>query len=124
MYTTNTGGGVNSGGRKNYEFVIISKYIKHDLFRKIKFVYDNTDDWKIGGDIYKNYIEVCGDTMGNCSLTAETRVAYLQRVWKDACKNRIQNKALLQKRSAVYTVMQTKFQGTVNNVVCYRQRIS
>ena len=124
MGTTDTGGGVNSGGRKNYEFTIISKYIKHDLFRKIKFVYHNTDDQKIGEDIYKDYVEVCGDTMGNRSITAEMRVAYLQRAWKDACKNQIQNKALSQKRSDVYTIMQTKFQGTVNNVVCYRQRIS
>lgn len=112
-----TGSGVVSGRRKKEDFAIISKYIKHDLFRKIKFVYHSKDDWKIGGEIYNNYVIRCGDSMGSHSLTPDMRVAYLQSIWRDACDIQIQNKALSQKRSAVYTVMQTKFQGTVINVV-------
>ena len=114
---TNTVGGGVSGRRKNQDFAIISRYIKHDLFSLIKFVYDHKEDWKIGGEIYKNYVEVCGDSMGSRSLTDEMRSTYLQSIWRDACDIQIQNKALSQKRSAVYTVMQTKFQGTVTWVI-------
>jgi hypothetical protein len=88
---------------------VLVEYIKTDLFTKVKFVYVNAQ-WDVGGQIYNDYIKCCEGKMGS-SMTAPQRKQYMHTLWLGALTKKLQNKALIQKRSAIYTVMQNKFSG-------------
>ena len=45
------------------------------------------------------------------SMTDVVRDSYMEKIWMKALTKNIQKKALVQKRSAIYTVMQNKFSG-------------
>ena len=85
------------------------EYIKDDLFSKAKFVLGK-DDWEVGGMIYKDYIKCCKWKIGQ-SMTVEERERYMEKIWMRGLNKKLQKRALAQKRSAIYTVMQNKFTG-------------
>ena len=87
---------------------VIVKYMKDDLFPKVKFLY-STDDLAVGGRIYKDYKNKCENQIGAAGLTKANHNTYMEAVW--TLIKQIQKNALAQKRSAVYTVMQNKFSG-------------
>ena len=95
--------------RKDNQDVVI-KYIKDDLFPKVKFMYA-PDDLVVGGPIYNDYKIKCKNQIGDVGLSIASHKTYMEAVWNDALNKRIQKNALAQKRSAVYTVMQNKFSG-------------
>jgi hypothetical protein len=88
---------------------VLVEYIKNNLFTKVKFVYVNAQ-WEVGERIYNDYIKCCEGRMGS-SMTEAARKTYMQTLWLTALTKKLQNKALIQKRSAIYTVMQNKFSG-------------
>ena len=89
---------------------VIVKYMKDDLFPKVKFLY-STDDLAVGGQIYNDYKNKCENQIGAAGLTKASHNTYMEAVWNAALIKQIQKNALAQKRSAVYTVMQNKFSG-------------
>ncbi len=48
-------------------------------------------------------------------MTDEVRERYMEKIWMKALTKNIQKKTLVQKRSAIYTVMQNKFTGNLYN---------
>ncbi len=108
---------VSKQRRDDLEVVI--KYVKNDLFAKVKFIYDPKVDLAVmGGKIYKNYKRRCRDQIGGQGLTTETHDTCIEAVWTTAITKHIQKNALTQKRSAVYTVMQNTFSGMLPPVYC------
>jgi hypothetical protein len=107
MSTTIAGG----SKQKKDELEVVIKYIKDDLFAKVKFIYDPEVDLAVGGKIYADYKRKCGDQIGGIGLSAAGHDTYMEAVWTSAMTKHIQKNALAQKRSAVYTVMQNKFSG-------------
>jgi hypothetical protein len=89
---------------------VLVEYIKNDLFPKVKFVYDNKD-WDVGKKIYNDYLKKCKDKMGLRTKTETERKKHMEKIWLSAQTKDLQKKALVQKRSAVYTVMRNKFEG-------------
>jgi hypothetical protein len=89
---------------------VLVEYIKTDLFPKAKFVLGK-DEWDVGGRIYRDYIKCCHWRIGLQTMTEMERERYMERIWMRALNKKVQQKALVQKRSAIYTVMQHKFQG-------------
>jgi len=85
--------------------------IKNDLFPKAKFVLGK-DEWDVGGMIYKDYKKCCHGRTGLQTMTHVERQSHMEKIWMRALNKKIQKKALVQKRSAIYTVMQNKFTGT------------
>jgi hypothetical protein len=104
--------------QKRDDLEVVVKYVKNDLFAKVKFIYDPKVDLAVGGKIYKDYKRKCQDQMGGRDLTAETHDTYMEAVWTGAMTKHLQNTALTQKRSAVYTVMQNKFSGMFERGCC------
>ena len=100
---------VNKQMKADLEVVV--KYIKDDLFAKVKFIYDPKVDLAVGGKIYKDYERKCKDQIGGQGLARDSRDTYLENVWTNGLTKHAQKNALAQKRSAVYTVMQNKFSG-------------
>jgi hypothetical protein len=103
--------------KKANEEVVI-KYIKDDLFAKVKFIYGEKTDLVVGGKIYKDYKEKCKGRIVGSELTTQNHDTYLEAVWTSAMTNHLQKQALAQKRSAVYTVMQNKFSGKSEQKFC------
>jgi hypothetical protein len=100
--------------QKKADVEVVVKYIKEDLFPKVKFIYDPKVDLAVEGKIFEDYKKKCKDQIGGVGLVRENRDKYMEAVWTDALTRQVQKNALAQKRSAVYTVMQNKFTGKSN----------
>ena len=92
---------------------VLVEYIKIDLFPKAKFVLGK-DEWDVGGRIYRDYIKCCKGRTGLQTMTEVERERYMEKIWMRALTKKVQQKALVQKRSAIYTVMQNKFVGNLH----------
>jgi hypothetical protein len=97
--------------RKADDLGVIVKYIKNDLYPKVKFIYDPKIDLAVGGKIYHDYLNKCKDRIGGRSLTDQNYNDYMEALWTTGMTKHLQKNALAAKRSAVYTVMQNKFSG-------------
>jgi hypothetical protein len=102
---------IGASKQNKCDLEVVIKYIKDDLFAKVKFIYDPAVDLQVGGKIYKDYRSKCKDQIGGEGLSAAGLDTYMESVWTLAMVKHIQKNALAQKRSAVYTVMQNKFTG-------------
>ncbi len=102
---------ISGNKQKREDLEIVIKYVKNDLFAKVKFIYDPKVDLAVGGKIYSDYERKCKNLIGGRGLTAESHETYMEAVWTAAMTKHIQKNGLAQKRSAVYTVMQNKFSG-------------
>jgi hypothetical protein len=49
------------------------------------------------------------------TMTETQRERYMEKIWMRALNKKLQKKVLVQKRSAIYTVMQNKFTGNLDN---------
>lgn len=108
-----------SNKQKRDDLEVVIKYIKDDLFAKVKFIYDPEVDLAVGGKIYTDYKRKCKDQIGSQGLSTVSHDTYMEAVWTSAMIKHIQKNALAQKRSAVYTVMQNKFSGKSVPSFCY-----
>ena len=97
--------------QKEDDLGLIVKYIKNDLYPKVKFIYDAKVDLAVGGKIYRDYLNRCRDRIGGRSLTDQSRNDYMEALWTTGMTTHLQKNALAAKRSAIYTVMQNKFSG-------------
>jgi hypothetical protein len=107
---------------ENIDQRVLVEYIKNDLFPKAKFVLGK-DEWDVGGMIYKDYIKCCKGRIGLQTMTEVERERHMEKIWMRALTKKVQGKALVQKRSAVYTVMQNKFTGMLcNRKGCWKRK--
>jgi hypothetical protein len=97
---------------QSIDLKVLVEYIKNELFPKAKFVLGK-DEWDVGGTIYKDYIKCCQGRIGWRSMTETENERYMEKIWMKALNKKVQKKALVQKRSAIYTVMQNKFAGNL-----------
>ena len=109
-HTTMTRSAEELSRDEHIDMKVLVDYIKNDLFPKAKFVYGK-DDWDVGGRIYNDYIECCKGRIGLQTMTDVDRERHMEKIWMRALNKKIQKKSLVQKRSAIYTVMQNKFIG-------------
>ena len=89
---------------------VLVEHIKNDLFPKAKFVLGK-DEWDVGGTICKDCMKCCDGRIGMQTMTTSSRENHMKTIWMTALNKKLQKKALVQKRSAIYTVMQIKFTG-------------
>jgi hypothetical protein len=99
---------------EHIDLKVLVEYIKNDLFPKEKFVLGK-DKWEVGGMIYNDYIKCCNGRIGLQTMVEVVRERYMEKIWMRALNKKLQMKALVQKRSAIYTVMQNKFTGNLHN---------
>jgi hypothetical protein len=93
---------------------VLVEYIKNDLF-PAKFVLGK-EEWDVGGMIFNDYIKCCDGRIGLKTMWRRLKEKrnYMEKIWMTALNKKIQ-KALVQKRSTIYTVMQNKFTGSAHN---------
>jgi hypothetical protein len=110
--TRMTTGAAQHSRDENIDMKVLVEYIKNDLFPKAKFVLGK-NEWDVGGQIYNDYIKCCNGRIGLQTMTADVRERYMETIWMKALNKKVQKRALVQKRSAIYTVMQNKFIGNM-----------
>ena len=98
---------------ENIDQRVLVECIKNDLFPKAKFVLGE-DEWDVGGTIYRDDIKCCKGRIGLQTMTEVERERYMEKIWMRALDKKVQQRALVQKRSAIYTVMQNKFAGNLH----------
>jgi hypothetical protein len=94
---------------------VLVEYIKNDLFPKAKFVLGK-DEWEVGGMICNDYItKCCNGRIGLHTMMEVVRERSMEKIWMRALNKKLQMKALVQKKSAIYTVMQNNCTGNLHN---------
>lgn len=98
----------------------LSKWAKNDLFRFVKFLHNGKEDVAIGGELYLYFVRTFRENPKLLPGVTELQHAtinkdmYMDRLWSEAVSRQIVNNALALKRSAIYTVMQNRFQGNLS----------
>jgi hypothetical protein len=107
---------------ENIDQRVLVECIKNDLFPKAKFVLGK-DEWDVGGMICKDCTKCCKGRIGLQTMTEVERERHMEKIWMRALNKKVQGKALVQKRSAVCTVMQNKFTGVLcNRKGCWKRK--
>jgi hypothetical protein len=101
---------------KKEDLVVLSQWVKGDLFEKVKFLYNPEKDLQVDGVLYNEFVKDCkGRLVGlNCPLaTREYRRMYVELLWKEANgkKRNVVANGLTVRRSSVYSAMQNRFVG-------------
>ncbi len=111
------GAGVNSNQSICKEdYVVLKNWVKEELFEKVKFLYNQTSELRVGGVLYKKFVRDCKDRLvglkgGNAG--DESDKFYLELLWTAANGKRKNMIAmgLTTKRSTVFSSMQNQFIG-------------
>ena len=69
---------VTGSKQKKADEEVVIKYIKDDLFAKVKFIYGEEEDLKVGGKIYDDYKKKCKDRIGGSGLSTDNHDMYLE----------------------------------------------
>jgi len=91
--------------------LILSMYVKEEMYYGVKFLYDPKEDLAIGGVIYNHFCKHCSNKLEGVKSyqTQREKEIYIKFLWKNATEERVQQDSLAVKRSSVYTVMQNRF---------------
>jgi hypothetical protein len=98
------------------DLVLVSRWVKTDLFERVKFLYNPEKDLQVNGILYNLFVNDCkGRMVGLKSplATGEYRKMYVQFLWQEANKKKrnIVTNGLTSRRSSVYAAMQNRFVG-------------
>jgi len=93
------------------DLLILSTYVKEDLYYGVKFFYDPKKDLVRRGRVFNHFYKICRKRLEGVKDYDNDREKewYISHLWQTATEDRIQQDSLSLKRSSVYTVMQNRF---------------
>ena len=101
------------------DLLLLSTWVKKELFMKVKFLYNPEKDLRIKGPIYNLFVSTCKNRLIGMKVHAgksdDFKENYTQALWSRATnkKKNIITDGLNIKRSGVYTLTQGRFTGTL-----------
>jgi len=105
------------------DLLLLSTWVKKELFLKVKFLYNQEKDLRIGGSIYNLFVLTCKSRLIGMKVHAgkseNFKDNYIQGLWSRATnkkKNCITD-GLNTRRSGVYTLTQSRFIGMFLDVI-------
>jgi hypothetical protein len=98
------------------DFAVLKRWVRDVLFEKVKFLYNNAQDLRVGNALYNKFVRDCKDRLVGLKYTTggtEPEKVYLELLWTTANgKNRnIVSTGLTTRRSTVFSSMQNQFTG-------------
>jgi hypothetical protein len=98
------------------DFAVLKYWVRDMLFEKVKFLYNNSVDLRVGNALYNKFVRDCNDRLVGLKNTAagsEAERVYLELLWTTANgKNRnMVASGLTTRRSTVFSSMQNQFTG-------------
>lgn len=99
------------------DLTILSRWVKKELFVKVKFLYNPETNLMINGKIYNMFLLDCKDRLVGLKLLAasdsDCRRRYAHALWNQATKKRrnLIADGLNTRRSSIYSATQNRFNG-------------
>ena len=92
----------------------LREWVKTELFKRVKFIYNPKKDLAVGGKIYQLFLYNCRDNLVGLETkeakeSKHFREMYVHRLWNDNKKN--VTKEIANKRTAVYSTYHARFIG-------------
>lgn len=105
---------------------IVPRWVKNELFERVKFLYNPAVDLKVGGRIYIKFVNDCKSRFVGTKKTAldatpvekkeieEFNQMYYRLIWQEVTKKKenVVSEGLNGRRSSIYTSLLNKFVGT------------
>jgi hypothetical protein len=110
---------VYTGGKPTVlqeDLQLLSQWVKSDLFEKVKFLYDPTEELKVDGPLFNLFVVDCKDRLVGLKDPKAIdgyRRLYVELLWQEASRKNTNLIAsgLTTRRSSVYSAMQSRFVG-------------
>ena len=99
------------------DLIILSRWVKKEMFIKVKFLYNLEKDLRIDGAIYNMFLMDCKDRLVGLKLYADKspdyKKLYVGALWNRATKKRrnLIADGLNTRRSSIYSATQNRFTG-------------
>lgn len=99
------------------DLAILSKWVKKELFVKVKFLYNLEKDCMIEGALYNEFLTDCKDRLVGLKLNAnkgqDYKRLYVHSLWNRATKKKknVIADGLNTRRSSIYSATQNRFTG-------------
>jgi hypothetical protein len=106
----------DTDGRKE-DLLIISHWVRKELFINVKFLYRPEEDLAMNGAIYRKFRHDCKDRLVGLKLAAsksqDYRESYVKSLWKEATRKKcnIITNGINARRSSIYSATQNRFNG-------------
>lgn len=104
------------------DLVILSKWVKKDLFNKVQFIYNTLEDLRIGEVINRMFVRDCHKQLVGLRILRDAspfeKRKYVDRLWREATekKSNLVTTSLNARRSSIYSSMQNRFTGKKSQV--------
>ena len=110
---------VYTGGKPTVlqeDLQLVSQWVKSDLFEKVKFLYDPTEELKVDRALFNLFVVDCKDRLVGLKDPKAIdgyRRLYVELLWQEASRKNTNLIAsgLTTRRSSVYSAMQSRFVG-------------
>jgi hypothetical protein len=102
---------------KREDLIVLSSWVRKELFATVKFLYKPEKDLVLGGSLYKMFVRDCKDRLVGLKLSTtsgkEYRKLYVESLWKEATqkKRNLVSEGINARRSSIYSGMQNRFTG-------------
>ena len=99
------------------DLLILAKWVKRELFVRVKFLYNQEKDLRIGGSLYNLFVLQCkGRLVGmkvHSGRSEDFKDKYIKAVWSRGTnkKKNLVTEGLNTRRSGVYSATQNRFTG-------------
>jgi len=98
------------------DLLILSAWVKKDLFNQVKFLYELDEDLAVNGQIYNKFLLECKDRLVGLKIrereTSEYRRRYCESLWNHATRNKgnlVTRGLNVQRSSIIYSGTQKRF---------------
>jgi hypothetical protein len=99
------------------DLLILSTWVKKELFNQVKFLYELEEDLAVNGHIYNKFLVDCKDRLVGLKIrereSTEHRRRYCESLWNHATrkKGNLVTRGLNARRSSIYSGTQNRFHG-------------
>ena len=104
---------------KTEDLDVLATWVKKELFKKVKFLYDANKDLRLNGELYCHFVRCCKEKLVGLKGTeavGEYRRLYVELLWQEANQKRrnLVGNGLPMRRSSVCSGMQNQFVGKLS----------
>ncbi len=99
------------------DLLILSKWVKKEMFVMVKFLYNQEKDLRIDGSLYNLFVSQCKERLVGMKVHAgqsdDFKEKYIKALWSRATykKKNLVTEGLNTRRSGVYSATQNRFTG-------------
>ena len=102
---------------RDEDMLIITAWVKKELFNQVKFLYQPDDDLAVGGYIYRKFLLDCKDRLVGLKIRerepSESRRRYCESLWNHATRKKanLVTKGINARHSSIYSSTLNRFNG-------------